>query len=541
MTRTHLNKRGLALGTAGLLLTAVLAGCNSGTAPGASPSDAGTGDASSDAAAAALPLSTGAPVAVVAAPPVSALPAAAAVPVRRLANRRAGYAYLDRAYYQQGAVQDAPPDYTFDDNGVRPWTWATRDGSRVITEPVSGGYRYYYYQAGADSPYLVRDPRYSYAYDNGALVDVFSASGQEIDYASSPEQVGYAGRYLGRGQYLYRGASSGQRVPVNARAWNDHRAEIAAQHAAWHQQINNNPDWSAWNDQHRDDEQRVWNDDRQQHQAAAQQFGQWQQQGYQGQQPQFYGEPRHSDNHTAAIVGGVVAAGAAAVAIHELTHHDHPNQGQNPGQNPGQPQGQYRGPGNTNAQPQNPNVAPQNAGARPGGQPGGGHYGHEQSAQPAAPQYTQPSHPAPPQTHQGPPAQPGRPEHAAPPQYAQPSHPAPPQRPEGAAAQPGRPERMMTPHNSEPAPHYAAPQAPSHPAPPQHFAAPVRTEVHTAPTAVGHVTEVIQRPIVPSHPAPPQAAFANHPAVPSHPAPPAPRPAEPQHPGPQNHEPHEHP
>ena len=333
MTGSRSSKRALALGTAGLLLTAVLGACNSGTAPGASPSDIGSGDAS-DAASAALPLSTTTPTTVSSAPPVTALPAAPSVRVRHLADRRESYAYLDRAYYQEEAVEDAPPDYSFDENGVRPWTWSTRDGSRVISEPVAGGYRYYYYEAGADSPYMVRDPQYSYAYDNGALVAMFTASGQQIDPDTSSEQVGYAGRYLDRGQNLYRGSSMRQHVPVNAYAWNDRRSDIAAQRAAWHQQIGSNPDWSSWNGEHHDDEQRVWNDDRAQHQAAAQQFGTWQQQRFQGQPPQLYTQPNGSGNHTAAIVGGVVAAGLAAFAIHDLTsHHDHPNQNQNQNQN----------------------------------------------------------------------------------------------------------------------------------------------------------------------------------------------------------------
>jgi len=512
MTRSNSSKRGLALGTAGLLLTAVLGACNSGTAPTATPSDVGTGDAS-DAAAAALPLSTTTPATVSSAPPVTALPVAAAVPVRHLSNRRQGYAYLDRAYYQEDAVENAPPDYTFDDDGVRPWTWSTRDGSRVISEPVAGGYRYYYYQAGADSPYLVRDPHYSYAYDNGALVDVFSASGQEIDPNSSPEQVGYAGRYLGRGQGLYRRASSDQHVPVNAHVWSDRRDDIAAQRAAWHQQIGNNPDWSAWNNEHHDDEQRVWNDDREQHQAAAQQFGQWQQQGYQGQPPQLY--QQSNGNHTAAIVGGVVAAGVAAVAIHELTsHHDHPNQPQNQPQNPGMaPQNNAGHPGNPAAgqaagehngqghmqpthgtAPQNPGMAPQNNGAHPGNPAAG----HEHPGYGA----TQPTHPGVPQGHEGP------------------------------AAQPGRPEHMMAPHNTQPAPHYAAPQAVPHPA------AQVRTEVHTATTPVGHVTEV-QHTVVHQ-----EANAEPHPApAPQHVAGPPAAHAAGAHPGPQDHdhEHHEHP
>ncbi len=462
MIRSNTRKRALVAGAAGLLLTSALTACNSGSAPGASPSDTGSADAS-DAATDALPLSTTTPATVAAAPPVTALPAGPSVRVRQLADRHEGYGYLDRAYYQEDAVEDAPPDYAFEDDGVRPWTWTTDDGSRVITEPVAGGYRYYYYQAGSDSPYMVRDPRYSYAYDNGALVSVFTPAGVQVNLDTGSEPVIYAGRYLERGNHLYRASSQQPHEPVNAYAWNDRRGDLAAQRVAWHQQVSSNPDWAAWNGAHHDEEERQWSADRTQHQAAAQQFGAWQQQHFQGPPPQLYSQQNdHGAAHAAAVVGGVVAAGAAAVGIHALTSHH----------------GQQR------AEPA-PGMAPQNEPQHPGrAEPGHGEAGyHGAGPQPGnrpasaaeQPHYGQPPH--------RPPHEAAQTTHAAPPHYAgpareavQPSHAAPHYAPPHEQA-PREPVHAMAPHEAAPpheAPHPAPAARPAphpegpHPAPQNH-------------------------------------------------------------------------
>lgn len=55
--------------------------------------------------------------------------------------------------------------------------WQTSVGDRRYAEPVEGGYRYCSYQAGADRPYLVRDPDSSYAYSGDNLVALHDAGG----------------------------------------------------------------------------------------------------------------------------------------------------------------------------------------------------------------------------------------------------------------------------------------------------------------------------------------------------------------------------
>jgi hypothetical protein len=314
-----------------LLLTSALAACGGGNAPGPDASD--TASAEPGMSTAAVPMSTTTPPAVTTAPQVTALPENGKVPVKPLANAGEGYGYLDRAYYQEDAVEDAPPDYSFDEGGVRPWTWATADGARVICEPVAGGYRYFYYAAGADAPYLVRDPQYAYAYNRGALVAAYTLAGAPVPLAPGSPPVLYGGRYLDRGRMLWHHGNTVPHQAVNAYAWSDRRADLADQRVAWQGHMDNNPDWQSWNGAHRDEEQHQWSQVRAQHEAAAQSFGNWQQQHFQGPAPQFYGDQQPQgpdrpapDHGPGAAVVGAAVGGAAAMAAHNATHPSPPAQ-----------------------------------------------------------------------------------------------------------------------------------------------------------------------------------------------------------------------
>jgi hypothetical protein len=443
---------------AALLLGSALGGCNGTGGPDAAPSDSGSADA--DAAPVTLPLSTTGPTTQMTAPPVTALPAGQAVGLRRLANRQQGYGWLDQANYQEDAVEDAPPDYSFDQGGVQPWTWATGDGGRVISEPVAGGYRTYFYADGSQQPYLVRDPSYSYAYDNGALVAVFTLAGVLSDPVAGSAQAMYGARYFDRGRGLWHEANSGPHLPVNAYAWSDRRADLAAQRVSWQAHVADNPDWSAWNGAHAAAERSRWDDVRAQHQAAAQQFGTWQQQKFQGPPPQLYAPPARPEearpeparpDHSAAVAGGVVAAGAAAVAAHAVIAHQAAQRqaGATPAaRQPTMPPAQHQtgGPAHTRWAPgmvAHPQQRPAAQAARPEPSPMANHapvnhatFNHapaqameRQAPRPVAePQRSAPREvihaPAPEQARSHPAPPHAAPQHAAP-QHPAPQHPAP--------------------------------------------------------------------------------------------------------------------
>src|ERR1700689_3539844 len=176
MKRRHLmgQASGLALAA---VIAALAAGCQK-TAPAA--------PANVDMAAApvaSLPLSDAPAPALAPAPPVAALPSH---PVQRaaVAKPQDAYAFADRANQVSQGFGDAPPDYSFDYQGVQPWSWRGDNGYQTVVEPLpGGGNRTYYHQPGSAAPFFVRDPDYGYGYQGGALVVVYDRFGRPLPRA----------------------------------------------------------------------------------------------------------------------------------------------------------------------------------------------------------------------------------------------------------------------------------------------------------------------------------------------------------------------
>ena len=223
MARRAAYLRSSAIALTALLGAASLTACNKSGANGdnATVAQAGAGPA--------LPLTTGDATPAAAAPSIRALPASGPAPVVRVQNPDDDYAYLDRAYYQADAVEDAPPDYSFDYDGVNPWVWQSSDDALEFAEPVGSGYRYYYYQPGAAYPYLVRDNGYAYGFDRGQLVIVYDSAGRVLPRQDIDRRADDAGRYLARARALYSASRSAERRSVVAANWAAGQAEIAAQ------------------------------------------------------------------------------------------------------------------------------------------------------------------------------------------------------------------------------------------------------------------------------------------------------------------------
>lgn len=222
---------------------------------------------------AALPLAGGAP------PPQSPAPigtALAAPPTRvRYAplRRSEGYGYIDQAYSMGQAFADTPPDYAVDYEGTRPWVWRSGDGAYRIVERLPRGERFFYYRAGQDYPFLVRDPDYSYAYDNGDLVAVYGPDGAELDDAFAARQEDEASRYLYRAQELYRAAQYQQRTSAYANEWGDRQDQLRYENQVWQQQQAQNAGWHAWHEAHQAQEQQQWLPERDQRLAYAAAIG----------------------------------------------------------------------------------------------------------------------------------------------------------------------------------------------------------------------------------------------------------------------------
>ena len=224
---------------------------------------------------AALPLVAGpAPTAAAApAPMVTALPPPRTQIRYAPPPRRDRYRYIDRAYSMGQAFADTPPDYAVDYEGTRPWIWRAGDGAYRIIERLPRGERIYYYDAGQDYPFLVRDPDYSYAYDGDGLAGVYGPDGAEIDDAIAAQRAYEASRYLDRARALYRAAQYERRQSAYANEWAARRDQLRSDDVIWEQQQGRNADWRAWHDQHQSEEAQQWQQERNQRIAYASAIG----------------------------------------------------------------------------------------------------------------------------------------------------------------------------------------------------------------------------------------------------------------------------
>jgi len=271
---------------AGALLSLGLAGCDE-----KKPATAQTDNAP------ALPLTTGPATASVPAPAASALPAAPPVKVVHVANPSDRYAYVDRAYEMSNAIGQAPPDYGFDYQGVHPWVWRGSNREMRLIEPVDGGDRYYYYRPGAETPYLVRDPDYSYGFSDGQLVVVYDNEGRMLPPDYIDRRADDAGRYLARATALYQASLRSERRSVNAANWAARRAALDAARARWEAQQNQQDDWRAYHARHDTEDRTYWQGERDQRERAARSVNDWQNQGYNGPPPPPVRYEGHEDRN----------------------------------------------------------------------------------------------------------------------------------------------------------------------------------------------------------------------------------------------------
>ncbi len=249
MSRNSRTHRATLLFTTALGVLA-LAACNKATAPGQ-----GTAVNAVVAPLAPLPLDPNAPMsAPVDAPLAAALPPAPRVKVAAPRSREARYDYVNRAAGLNRGFADSPPDYAVNYQGERPWVWRAQDGSSRVVESTPEGERYYYYQSGAGRPYLVRDSRYTYGYDQGQLAVVYDSYGRPLPDGALDGQAVLAGQYLARAEALYAAVQQQRHEAAYAANWQARQAAMMQERQAWERQQRQNADWRAWNDQHAADD-----------------------------------------------------------------------------------------------------------------------------------------------------------------------------------------------------------------------------------------------------------------------------------------------
>jgi len=219
-------------------------------APEAAPGDGSGSSAAGPApsAAPALPLDRSPPAPP--APVAAALPPAPPAPVEAAPPPVQRYQYVDRAAAVSSSLANVPPNYAVDYQGAKPWVWRAPNGAYRVVETIPGGQRTYFYSPGARAPYLVRDPQYTYAFDNGRLAVVYGPAGQALPAAVAARQAAIAGRYFQRAQWLHDAAMNSRKEAASAADWRAHQAAMAAQQAAWDRDRRQNADWRAWEAQH---------------------------------------------------------------------------------------------------------------------------------------------------------------------------------------------------------------------------------------------------------------------------------------------------
>lgn len=234
---------------------------------------------------ATLPLEAGAPTELAPAPSASDLPDAPPLKLARVADQNQAYGYADAAYSYDEALGDAPPDYGFDYGGTDPWAWQGYDDSLMVAEPIDDGYRYYYYRPGADEPYFVRDPFYSYGFANGLLAVVYGADGGIVPYADYGPRLVYASRYYARGRQLYGASRRAKRRPVIAANWLRQRPVIVASRQRWGAGRAHQPAWQRYHESNRPRQAAYWSAEQVRRQADARRFDGWRQQGFRATPP----------------------------------------------------------------------------------------------------------------------------------------------------------------------------------------------------------------------------------------------------------------
>jgi hypothetical protein len=260
--------------TTAIVAVSFLAACN----PSAPTGNTQTAAAALPALPATLPLAAGAATSATAAPPVAALPNAAAIGAVRVARPDDRYAYAESARSFSDAIGSAPPDYGFDYDEVRPWAWQGYDESTEFVEPVDGGYRYYYYRPGVDTPYFVRDPDYGYGYDGGQLAVVYARDGSVIPYDAYGARLDYAARYYARARALY--AASRQRHAVIAANWAARQAAIDAAQQHWAAQRAAQRDWQAYHDRVAAAQEQHWAQEQARRRADTARYDAWHDQDF---------------------------------------------------------------------------------------------------------------------------------------------------------------------------------------------------------------------------------------------------------------------
>lgn len=202
------------------------------------------------------------------------------------------YAWLSFASLLFDTLAASPPDYYFDYEGVEPWVWETNNDYVLYAEPIPVGYRYYYYAAGSDWPFFVRDPYYSYGYRENRLVVIYDASGRILDGDRAPLQRQAANLYYVRGEALRDAYDGARRYGVPAALWASRESIVRRDLNSWQDSRARTAGWRDWDQKLAPRVASRWAAEGAARQYAGRRFAEWEKSRFSGPAPDFYAEAR---------------------------------------------------------------------------------------------------------------------------------------------------------------------------------------------------------------------------------------------------------
>jgi hypothetical protein len=159
-----------------------------------------------------------------------------------------GYAPAERAHAFDRVAYEVPPSYGFRYDDEDRWAWRTADDYSMYAEPYGDGYRSYYYAAGDDYPYFIRDDDYGYGYGpDGALVAVYDSYGLLLPEDRLYALAALAGSYLLRASAI-RGYALEERyrMPVTETYWSTWAPRYYGAQQIWYAAPERQPRWREW-------------------------------------------------------------------------------------------------------------------------------------------------------------------------------------------------------------------------------------------------------------------------------------------------------
>ena len=226
--------------------------------------------------------------------PAMAQPVRAAVPVWGDRTGFDDYDWIDRADAISEAIGEAPPDMSFVFEQGEPWAWTLEDGSVLVVEELQDGPHGYYFEAGSDTPFLVRDPAMSFGFIDGAVAVVYGGDGQAMGRDEGRGWLAAAMRGYERGRRLKRALALRDRQrDVSVNAWFDMSYLLFDWQDDWDFGLRRNPLWRRHHDGPRGAEYRRRREhERQRREVLRGVFERWGQGGYHGKAPGRFTPPK---------------------------------------------------------------------------------------------------------------------------------------------------------------------------------------------------------------------------------------------------------